>query len=309
MMKNKRLLTIAISTLTFISIILLSVTTAIASEVTPVAIQVSISGDTLRIEATGGAGIEAVFINERRINYRVDNTIELDLQNINSANITIYAIDFAGSKSEQVTLVNPRFTAPPSTSEPEQANQNNQGNQGGTIPPPVQTNPNALTPDGQATVLDHTMNTTGQEFFTFATPAGNVFFLVIDHESPENNVYFLNAVTEQDLVALAEQAGSPITTSIPELPQPEYSTQEQNEQPAQSEPEIPPQSNSGTLLFIIIAAVALGAAYYIKVYKKKAQEFDDADDEELNSDNEDLGEELEFADEDDNSKKEYKTVN
>ena len=294
-MKNNSLLTIKI--LLFMSIILLIPTAVYATEGTPVTLQVSISGDTLRIEATGGAGIEAVFINERRINYRVDNTIELDLQSINSANIAIHAIDFAGSRSEEVTLINPRFTAPP-----EQTNQNNQG---GNIPaqtPAVQTNPNALTPDGQATVLDHTMNTTGQEFFTFATPAGNVFFLVIDHESPENNVYFLNAVTEQDLVALAEQAGSPITPSIPEQPPsipPDYGTQEENEPPAQ--PEMPPQSNSGTLLFILMAAAVIGAAYYIKVYRKKNEEFEDADKEEDGNPGDDLGEELKFEEEGDSN--------
>ena len=35
--------------------------------------------------------------------------------------------------------------------------------------------------------------------------AGNVFYLVIDGKREDNNVYFLNGVTESDLMALAEK--------------------------------------------------------------------------------------------------------
>ena len=62
----------------------------------------------------------------------------------------------------------------------------------------------ALTPDGTASVLDNVTDEDGKEFFTFTTPAENVFYLVIDKERQDNNVYFLNAVTEKDLMALAQ---------------------------------------------------------------------------------------------------------
>ncbi len=62
-----------------------------------------------------------------------------------------------------------------------------------------------LTPDGQGTVLDNATDEDGKEFFTITTPDENVFFLVIDRQKESENVYFLNAVTESDLMALAEK--------------------------------------------------------------------------------------------------------
>ena len=64
--------------------------------------------------------------------------------------------------------------------------------------------PDALTPDGQATVLDYyKFETDEKQFYTITTPAGNVFYLVVDGARGSENVYFLNAVTEADLMALA----------------------------------------------------------------------------------------------------------
>ena len=76
----------------------------------------------------------------------------------------------------------------------------------------------ALTPDGAASVLDNATSEDGKEFFTFTTPAENVFYLVIDKQRQDKNVYFLNAVTEKDLMALAQTdaAGSAATPAATE---------------------------------------------------------------------------------------------
>ena len=125
---------------------------------------------------------------------------------------------------------------------------------------------NPFTPDGVATVLD---NATGadKEFFTFTTPAGNVFFLVIDRSRGQDNVYFLNAVTEQDLLALASSNNPvvpiPTTASQPE-PTPETPA-------APAAPEAQSNSN-GTMIFIVIAVAVFGAAaYYFKIVRPKKQ--------------------------------------
>ena len=65
--------------------------------------------------------------------------------------------------------------------------------------------PTALTPDGQGTVVDNVTDQDSKEFFTFTTPSNNTFYLVIDKQRDSENVYFLNAVTESDLLALAEK--------------------------------------------------------------------------------------------------------
>ena len=79
-------------------------------------------------------------------------------------------------------------------------------------------------PGGQGTVIDNVTTTSGEngrEFFTIATPNENVFYLVIDRQRDSENVYFLNAVTESDLMALAEKdTQTPSQSAIPD-PDPE----------------------------------------------------------------------------------------
>lgn len=66
--------------------------------------------------------------------------------------------------------------------------------------------PGAFTPDGQGSVLDYVENETDEKlFYTITTKSGNVFYLVVDEARGEQNVYFLNAVTESDLTALTEE--------------------------------------------------------------------------------------------------------
>ena len=84
-------------------------------------------------------------------------------------------------------------------------------------PAPTPTlSPNALTPNGQASVLNYYQSESDdKEFYTITTPAGNVFYLVIDGARGSENVYFLNAVTESDLIALAAENDKITISSIP----------------------------------------------------------------------------------------------
>jgi hypothetical protein len=246
---------------------------AAESAVDPPAITASINDDTLHIEAVAGYyGVEAVFIGEKRFNYRVDSAIDVDARDFfgdTSEMVSVYAIDFAGNKSNVVELENPYY-APPE--------------------PPKQAQP--FTPDGQAEVVDQATDEDGKIFYTFTTPDGNVFYLVIDGERDGDNVYFLNAVTERDLLDIAEKdGGSAIPTPAPEPP-PEPPTE------TDPEPELEQEGGGGTIIFIVLAALAVGgAAYYFKIMKPKqqAQNVDDTDDDSEEYDDEDM----EFEDEPD----------
>ena len=84
-----------------------------------------------------------------------------------------------------------------------------------TVPAPT-LSPNALTPNGQASVLNYYQSDSDdKEFYTITTPAGNVFYLVVDGARGSENVYFLNAVTESDLMALAAENDRITISSIP----------------------------------------------------------------------------------------------
>ena len=130
---------------------------------------------------------------------------------------------------------------------------------------------NPFTPECSATVVDNATDSQGKEFYTIMTPDENVFYLVIDKQRDSENVYFLNAVTESDLMALAQKdTQAAVTTTEPE---------KQPEEPKEEEPEPPaPKSNNGILFLALVVALAAGGlGYYFKVYRPK-HELDDAED-------------------------------
>ena len=165
--------------------------------------------------------------------------------------------------------------------------------------------PTPLTPDGQGTVVDNATDEDGKEFYTISTPDENIFYLVIDKQRDSDNVYFLNAVTEQDLMALAQKEEDSQESAVPD-PEPvcdckekcapgEVNTdcpvcisdlercagEEPEPEPAADEPQEEPEQSgggAGTLIFVLLAALAVGGAgYYFKIYRPK-QELDDAED-------------------------------
>lgn len=179
-----------------------------------------------------------------------------------------------------------------------------------TAPPARDLASTALTPDGQGTVLDNVTSADGKEFFTITTPAENIFYLVIDKQRQGENVYFLNAVTEADLMALAENdagktASTGISTGIPSLTAPansatvcickdkcapgevntdcpvctlNYRECRGTEHAEAPQPQTTSDSGNGTIVIVVIVLLAvMGAGYYFKIYKPK-REMDDAED-------------------------------
>lgn len=176
-------------------------------------------------------------------------------------------------------------------------------------PETVGKEPLPFTPEGQASVVDHATDGDGKEFYTFSTPEGNVFYLVIDRQRDSDNVYFLNAVTEADLMALAE--GGSVESSISESAVPEIRVCICREQCAEgwadvscpvcrenpveckgkaAQAQIPEEGgetqpekkessgNSSTIVFVLLAVAAVGGAgYYLKIYKPR-HDLDDAED-------------------------------
>lgn len=143
----------------------------------------------------------------------------------------------------------------------------------------TETEPNPFTPEGTGTVVDNAASSDDKEFYTITTPDENIFYLVIDKQRDGNNVYFLNAVTESDLAALAQKdaAPEPVTPVTPEPTTPQEP--EEPTEPEQPEkPEQPAKKGNSTMLIVLIVALAAGGiGYYFKVYKPK-HELDDAED-------------------------------
>ena len=149
---------------------------------------------------------------------------------------------------------------------------------------------NPFTPAGTSSVVDNADDTDGKEFFTITTADGNVFYLVIDRQRGTENVYFLNTVTESDLMALAEIPEGTVTQPIPTNEPEPVPTQEPEDEP---EPETPAKKGVGALPVILaVALIGGGAAWYFKVYRPKQAQAATADDY-------DASEYADYMDEDD----------
>ena len=158
----------------------------------------------------------------------------------------------------------------------------------------------AFTPDGTGSILDYDINyDEDKQFYTITTEAGNIFYLIIDGKREDNNVYFLNAVTEQDLMALAEKSDSGTTVSGISTPatcsceskceagavNTECSvckndltgcTAAAQEEPAGSGDKQDMAGTIGTVIFIVIGVAAVaGVGYYVKIVRPKKQAADE----------------------------------
>ena len=118
-----------------------------------------------------------------------------------------------------------------------------------------------------------------------------------------NNVYFLNGVTEADLMALAEKSGDTMSaipaedvcTCTEKCAAGEVDTAcpvckndlkgctgkekpAETEEPAQAEQPKKDKGSAGTIIFILIALLAAGGVgYYVKIVRPKQQAEDDED--------------------------------
>lgn len=302
-------------------------------DTTPPTLHSSVSGDVLRVEAADDlSGVAEITVNGTCYTNLTGNAVDIPLKDLgNSEQITLLAADHAGNDSQTYSVKNPNDRASAtSLSAQTQRPTNSTSAAAAPLKSPATTSststPSAaalasgsasvstdteqtakpLTPDGQGTVVDNVTDQDSKEFFTFTTPSENTFYLVIDKQRASENVYFLNAVTESDLLALAEKDKEPEDNNVSAIPDPEpvctctdkcvpgevntdcpvcilslkdcTGKAPAAEPDADPEPEAPEKGGSSTMILVVIAALAVGGAgYYLKIWKPK-HDLDDAED-------------------------------
>ncbi len=133
-----------------------------------------------------------------------------------------------------------------------------------TAPSPAETEAepetqNPFTTDGTGTVVDNATDEDGKEFYTITTADESVFYLVIDKQKTSENVYFLNTVTTDDLLPLAEQGKEPPKEVTPE-PEPKPT------EPVEEVPEPEPEKKDSPLLsLLLIGAVVLAGGGLVTI--------------------------------------------
>lgn len=319
-------------------------TTAFAAggkDTVPPSLEASLTDGKVQIEAADdNSGVEAVYIDENRVNSLTDGKASVILKDYagKEKSVSVYAVDYAGNHSETVKFDNPYYTESKpeaqTSTKPAQtqsagtaaqtkpsgssggstntasgnagnASAENSGNAdtGDTQEENTSSIPEgAFTPDGSASVLDEAQETADdKQFYTITTEAGNVFYLIIDGKRDSQNVYFLNGVTEADLMALDEkgdgsmsvipagdtctctekcEAGkvrtdcpvckNDLTGCVGKETKPSEPEQPETEQPKKDTGSI------GTIIFVVLALLAVGGiGYYVKIVRPKQQAADE----------------------------------
>jgi hypothetical protein len=276
------------------------------------------------------SGIESIHVNGEEYDDLANDTLDVrvrELADKDEEEIFIYAVDCAGNRSKTISVINPDYEPPqsskPTTPPPVEApSQPPAASQPAAPPaqapvapapapvisappaaPPAQAapptpvaepaaDPGSVTPtQGSGTVIENSEKTPDQrEFFTISTEAGNDFYIVVDKEKPEENVYLLSEVTEDDLMGLAKPSATPVPQAVPPVPEPEPVAEPEptpEPEPVPPQPEAPPEpaqpsGNSSILLIVAVVVVCGGAAYYLKIVRPKksaADPYEDEDDD------------------------------
>ena len=273
-----------------------------------------INGESMHIEVWGGqTGPEAVFINDIRINYRALGAFEVPARSCAGTGeyITVYAVDGLGNYSNTFVIDNPYYIVPASrpavpyaapkpTPEPTTSVVPEDSYAPVVTESGVPSEGNPFSVKGEGTVLDNAVEGDGKEFFTIDSAEGNEFFLIVDRQRAADNVYLLNTVTENDLLALAEKSGVSLS-SIPTPPHEPLPTAEPAPSPT-PEPEQSPitqTNNSGSILVIVLAVLgAGGAGYYFKIVKPRQNAPSSDDDDDDDNYDEDYSDDVYNGDED-----------
>jgi hypothetical protein len=293
---------------------------ATEKDATPPTLTAELDGESVKIQAGDeGSGLEAVFIDSKRVATLVNGAATVALRDYhgNNKEVAVYAVDYAGNRSTTVKFANPLYTAPvalPPASSPSPApgsssqaappasssgsaapasgsssqstpaassqsqSDSTSGSDTQSSSPATDSQPtvsvipdgsDAFTPEGSGEVMD-TATGESKDFYSITTPDGYIYYLVIDHAREGDNVYFLNAVTEADLMALAGTATMPGGSAIPDT---QADSEPDTPEPG-AEPDVPAREGGGfgTAIFVILAVAAVGGAgWYFKIYKPKQQ--------------------------------------
>lgn len=267
------------------------------------------------------SGIASIMVNGTEYRDLTDGTLKIQLtqKDFTTKKIEITATDTAGNTSDKYSLQNPYYewavkqaiaqsadasgnnatTTTPTGEEqqvnsplPQDAKPSEPTTSTGTVEDRTVTGIEQELAEQNETVdkISSTTTAAGKEFYTISTKSGKVFYLIIDNEQSQDNVYFLTEVDEQDLMnfSLSDTVTLPDVDTVyatvdgeddqTETSAPEEESTEESEAPEEPEVQEPEKtSNLGSYLLIGLIAAGVGAgAWYMKIYKPK-HEFDDND--------------------------------
>ncbi len=128
-----------------------------------------------------------------------------------------------------------------------------------------------LTPSGNLTLIDDVEeyesdnDISQKQFLTVTTKSGNTFYIVVDRDGNEDNVYLLNLVDEADLMALINDEKVTYESTTAE------STTEESTASKEDTKTTAKSSNSGKLILFVLVLGGGGFAVYWFKFRNKGK--------------------------------------
>ncbi|MGE6593365.1 CD1107 family mobile element protein [Bacillus mycoides] len=137
--------------------------------------------------------------------------------------------------------------------------------------------------DGTGTVTDFT--TSGSKaFYTITDKDSNVFYLIVDLDKTQNNVYFLSDVKKNTLdgtaAATTSKDGTSVKPNVPNQKQAEADKTTASTKPASEQPKEESDNNSFLLIVLALAGIGVTLYYFLVMKKKKNQSKTNEDEDE-----------------------------
>lgn len=274
-----------------------------------------------------GSGVAAIYVNGNEFTELTDNTLKVRLQRADTSYqyFTLQVRDNAGNLSETYQVANPYYENPDAVSNPSDGTGTEENNNSLPVDasPTAPTSATATVTDYQSTVSDTSSGETettetpdteiaisdtdtgriqgdiisstvkgGKEFYTIRTKSGKIFYLIVDMDKTDDNVYLLTEVSENDLLNFTDtdtvtlpQNQAVMESSLPlEIVEQEPETEPEEKEPEEeAKPAEKTANNSGTILLMVLALVGVGGGYYFLKFvrgKKESFEYDDEDEDE-----------------------------
>ncbi|MDE7425907.1 MAG: DUF4366 domain-containing protein [Lachnospiraceae bacterium] len=312
----------------------------------------AVSDGLLSIQAQDtDSGIKAVYVNGYEFEKITNGVLNIRLQQFDAGYqyFTIQAMDNAGNMSEVYKTANPYYTDPetgdsnesdPAEQLPVDAEATKPSNATAQVTEHTKTDSegNQIINDGSDKETKDSATKTdkdkGKEFYTIQTKNEKVFYLIIDRDGEEEEVYFLTEISENDLLntttdnsetlpknSAALESAIPVSEGALSNNNIENSSNDKADGTTEEgagedtteapEEKAPKKENPmGTYMMIGIAAIAVIGGYYFKVIRKKKEDFleeDEEDDEEEyeeEEENEDTEDDF-FEDTEESGEQEY----
>lgn len=276
-----------------------------------------------------GSGVAAIYVNGNEFTELTDNTLKVRLQRADTSYqyFTLQVRDNAGNLSEIYQVANPYYENPDAVSNPSDGTGTEENNNSLPVDasPTAPTSATATVTDYQSTVSGTSSGETetteqpdteiavsdtgtdtgriqgdiisstvkgGKEFYTIRTKSGKIFYLIVDMDKTDDNVYLLTEVSENDLLNFTDtdtvtlpQNQAVMESSLPlEIVEQEPETEPEGKEPEEeAKPAEKTANNSGTILLMVLALVGVGGGYYFLKFvrgKKESFEYDDEDEDE-----------------------------